>query len=65
MLSALWSIVVADSGSLKTPAFRLASDHLFTMQRRLDQEYKRELAEFMEAMEKMESCCKGVQGWRG
>jgi DNA polymerase I-like protein with 3'-5' exonuclease and polymerase domains len=63
--SVLWTLVIADSGSLKTPAFRLATDHLFTMQRRLDQEYKRELAEFVEASERWKAAAKDFKDGEG
>ena len=38
--SVLWTLVVADSGTLKTPAFRHATDFLFTLQKRLDATFR-------------------------
>ena len=49
--SVLWALVIADSGSLKTPAFRLATDYLFKLQRRIDREYQREMAAYTQAIE--------------
>jgi hypothetical protein len=57
----LWTLVVADSGSLKSPAYCLATDHLFTLQKHLEAEYKRKLAEFVEAMEKWKAACKAAK----
>jgi hypothetical protein len=51
----LWTVVIADSGTLKTPAFRLATDHLFTLQRRLDLEFKRALAAYAKAKEEWQA----------
>jgi hypothetical protein len=61
----LWTLVVADSGSLKTPAFRHATDYLFTLQKRLDTEYKRKLAEYVEAKEKWAAAVKAAKDGKG
>jgi hypothetical protein len=42
----LWTAIVGDSGTLKSPAFDLAVDWLFTIQERLLAEYKRACAEY-------------------
>jgi DNA polymerase I-like protein with 3'-5' exonuclease and polymerase domains len=47
--SVLWTMVIADSGSLKTPAFRLTTDYLFTLQRRLDEEFEQALVAYAKA----------------
>jgi hypothetical protein len=47
----LWALVVADSGSLKTPAWRLATDYLFVLQRRLDKQFQEDMADFEQEME--------------
>ncbi len=57
----LWILVVADSGSLKTPAFRHATDYLFTLQKRLDLEYKQKLAQYTEAKEKWDATAKAAK----
>jgi hypothetical protein len=49
--SVLWTMVIADSGSLKTPAFRLATDYLFTLQHRLDAELLQELDAYLKEKE--------------
>jgi hypothetical protein len=49
--SVVWTLVIADSGSLKTPAYCLATDYLFKLQARLDLEYKRALAAYAQAKE--------------
>jgi hypothetical protein len=59
--SVLWTLVVADSGSLKTPAFRLATDHLFTMQKHLDSEFKGQHAQYAEAKEKWKAAAKAAR----
>jgi DNA polymerase I-like protein with 3'-5' exonuclease and polymerase domains len=61
----LWTLVVADSGSLKSPAFRLDTDHLFTLQKRLDLEYKRKLAEYGEPKEEWEAATKAAKKGEG
>jgi hypothetical protein len=53
--SVLWALVIADSGSLKTPAFRLATDYLFAIQHRLDEDFKREQAAYATAKERWQS----------
>src|SRR5262249_31526345 len=57
----LWTLVVAESGSLKTPAHRLATDYLFRLQKRLDEDYKRKLAEYMDAKEKWKAAQKAFE----
>jgi hypothetical protein len=59
--SVLWTLVVADSGSLKTPAFRHVAQYLFSMQRRLDLEYKRKLAEYAEEKKKWDAAVKTAE----
>jgi hypothetical protein len=59
--SVLWTLVIADSGSLKSPAFRLATDFLFNLQRNLDLEYKRKMAEYVEAKEKWDAAIKAAK----
>jgi hypothetical protein len=63
--SVLWTLVVADSGSLKTPAFRLSTDYLFRLQKRLDLEYKRKMAEYTEAMHKWDAAAKAAKKGKG
>src|SRR5207248_1111663 len=61
----LWTLVVADSGSLKTPAFRLVTDPLFDMQRRLDARYERDVATYCNAMEKWKEAVKAAKEGKG
>ena len=42
--SVLWTVLIGDSGTLKSPALSLAVDPLFAIQRRLRREHQRELA---------------------
>jgi DNA polymerase I-like protein with 3'-5' exonuclease and polymerase domains len=46
----IWSAIVADSGTLKTPAFLKAVPHLFRIQKRLLQEYKQQRARYQEEL---------------
>jgi hypothetical protein len=46
----VWSAVVGDSGTLKTPAFQVALGYLFERQRRLKQEHDRKAAEYQNEM---------------
>jgi hypothetical protein len=64
-VSVLWTLVVAYSGYLKTPAFRMATDYLFTLQRRLDADYKRQLAEYSGKKEKWEAETKAAKAGKG
>jgi hypothetical protein len=57
----LWTLVVADSGSLKTPAFRQAADYLFELQRRLDLEFKKEQADFARRKEEWGAAVKAAK----
>jgi DNA polymerase I-like protein with 3'-5' exonuclease and polymerase domains len=41
--SVLWAMIVADSGSLKSPAANLTTDYLFVLQNGLDLTYQQEL----------------------
>jgi hypothetical protein len=63
----LWSVVVADSGSLKTPAFRMATDYLFKLQKRLDLEFERKHAAHAKAKEVWDAAVKAAKhnGGRG
>jgi hypothetical protein len=61
----LWTLVVADSGSLKTPAWRHATDYLFKLQKRLDHCYKCELAQVIQAKEKHEAAVKAAKRGEG
>jgi hypothetical protein len=63
--SVLWTLVVADSGSLKSPAWCLATMYLFVMQKRLDQDYKRKLAQYVEAREKWKAAAKAAKDGEG
>jgi hypothetical protein len=63
--SVLWTMVVADSGSLKTPGFRHATDFLFTLQKYLDAEYKRKLAQYCEEKEKWVAAVKAAKEGKG
>jgi hypothetical protein len=63
--SVLWTLIIADSGSLKTPAFRHATDYLFLLQKRLDAEYKRKVAEYLEAKEKWAAAAKAAKDGKG
>jgi DNA polymerase I-like protein with 3'-5' exonuclease and polymerase domains len=45
----IWAAVVADSGTIKSPAFDKALAHLHKLQRRLLKEYKQQLEEYEEA----------------
>jgi len=65
--SVLWSVLSADSGTLKTPAFRKAVHYLTRMQKRMLQEYreakneyKRELAELKKRAREGEDAADGV-----
>jgi DNA polymerase I-like protein with 3'-5' exonuclease and polymerase domains len=44
--SIVWSVIVGDSGTLKSPAYLRAVGPLFATQRRLLEEYKRQKAEY-------------------
>jgi DNA polymerase I-like protein with 3'-5' exonuclease and polymerase domains len=46
----LWTAVVGDSGTLKSPAYLKAVGHFFRTQRRLIQEYKVRLADYRERL---------------
>jgi hypothetical protein len=61
----LWTLVIADSGSLKSPAFRMATDYLFTLQKRPDNEFKRKLAEYTEAKERWLDAVKAARKGEG
>jgi DNA polymerase I-like protein with 3'-5' exonuclease and polymerase domains len=61
----LWTMVVADSGSLKTPAARLTADYLFTLQKRLDLDYQRELEEYVAAREQWAAAAKAAKNGDG
>src|SRR5262249_22332514 len=61
----LWTLVVADSGSLKTPAWRQAADYLFALQKRLDLEFKRDLAEYVTAKEAWDAAAKAAKSGDG
>ncbi len=63
--SVLWMLVVAESGRLKTPAFRLSTDYVFTLQKRLELEYKRKLAEYIDAKEKWDAATKAAKKGEG
>ncbi len=49
--SVLWTALVADSGTLKTPAFNGAIGHLYAIQRRLLEKYERESAAYDRELE--------------
>jgi DNA polymerase I-like protein with 3'-5' exonuclease and polymerase domains len=49
--SIIWSAVVADSGTLKSPAWRRAVAHLFRVQKRWRQEFKEKQARYREELE--------------
>jgi hypothetical protein len=59
--SVLWTLVIADSGSLKTPAFRLATNYLFAIQSRLDREFRQELAAYAKAKDGWEAAVKAAK----
>jgi hypothetical protein len=46
--SIVWSLIVGDSGTLKSPAWRKSVGHLFALQKRHFEEYKRERAKYEE-----------------
>jgi DNA polymerase I-like protein with 3'-5' exonuclease and polymerase domains len=46
----LWTVIIGDSGTLKSPAWQTAVDPLFEEQRRLMEEYKRLSATYVEEM---------------
>jgi hypothetical protein len=47
----LWSLIVGESGTLKSPAYRLATDYLFPLQRRLHRQYQEDYARFLQDKE--------------
>jgi hypothetical protein len=47
-VAVLWSLAVGVSGTLKTPAYRLATDYLFRLQKRLGLQYQKDLARYEE-----------------
>jgi hypothetical protein len=49
--SVIWSVIVGDSGTLKSPAYIKAVAHLFRLQKRLLEDYKREQAQYQEDLE--------------
>jgi len=49
--SIIWSVIIGESGTLKTPAYLLAVAYIFTLQKRLRQDYKAKLAKYAEDME--------------
>jgi hypothetical protein len=63
--SALWTLVIAESGSLKSPAHDLVTKYLFKLQKRLDAEYQRKLAEYVGAKEKWKAACKAAEKGEG
>jgi hypothetical protein len=46
----LWTVIIGDSGTLKSPAWQTAVDPLFEEQRRLIEEYKQKAASYLEEM---------------
>jgi hypothetical protein len=50
----VWSVIVADSGTLKTPAYLLAVNVLFKLQRRMRAEHHRQLADFQNKVKEYE-----------
>jgi hypothetical protein len=56
--SVLWAAIVGDSGTLKSPAYRMAVAHLFRVQRRLTLENKARLGEFRQ-QQQMYKAAKG------
>jgi hypothetical protein len=56
--SVLWAAIVGDSGTLKSPAYRLAVAYLFMVQRRLTLEYKARLGEYRQ-QQQMYKAAKG------
>jgi hypothetical protein len=48
----IWSALIADSGTLKSPAQDKAVGHLFRVQKRLRDKYKKEMAAYKEAKKK-------------
>jgi hypothetical protein len=49
--SVIWAAIVGDSGTLKSPAYLLAVNYLFRMQKRLRQAFLKELAEYKRELE--------------
>jgi hypothetical protein len=47
----VWSTLVADSGTLKSPALQKVVEHLFRIQKRLFQEFKEKQGEYQEALQ--------------
>jgi DNA polymerase-1 len=47
----IWSVVVGDSGTLKTPAFKKAVGHLYRLQRKLMLEYREKLKDYRRELE--------------
>jgi DNA polymerase I-like protein with 3'-5' exonuclease and polymerase domains len=48
----IWSVVVGDSGTLKSPAYLLAVSHLFGVQKRLIEAFKQEQVEYAAELER-------------
>jgi DNA polymerase I-like protein with 3'-5' exonuclease and polymerase domains len=46
----VWSLMVGESGTLKSPAYRLATDYLFVLQRRLQLQYRHAYARYQQEM---------------
>ena len=59
--SVLWCVVVADSGTLKSPAFDLALGAVQFRQKRAMKEFQRAQAEYAEAKEKYDAA---IKDWR-
>jgi hypothetical protein len=48
----VWTVLIAESGTLKTPAYKMAVGPLFRAQERLMEEFKQQLAEYEAAQNK-------------
>jgi hypothetical protein len=56
--SVVWSLIVGDSGTLKSPAYQKAVGHLFRLQKRLLAEYRAAMAKYEEALAAYQAAAK-------
>jgi hypothetical protein len=58
-----WTLVIADSGSLKSPAFRLVTDYVFALQRGLDQTHRQEVTSYQTKKREWERATRKWERW--
>jgi DNA polymerase I-like protein with 3'-5' exonuclease and polymerase domains len=61
----IWAAVVADSGTLKTPAWKKAFDYLFRMQKHLRDEHKKAIIQYQQELEEYKDAKKKARSEGG